>query len=187
MSISTREARAIAAAYADGPCPAIAAFAAGITVCSVEGDIVDPFLETAEPISELVKLLAVFVFGLLLEAQLFTDMTAGAWLLVIVILFAIRPLALGVALIGSRTGRAEFAAAAWFGPKGFASVVYGLLVFGSAVDHAALDFGVIAATIAASMVLHSSTDVPIAQWFARRSGASDDATDDGGLRIAREG
>ena len=32
MSISTREARAIAAAYADGPCPAIAAFAAGARV-----------------------------------------------------------------------------------------------------------------------------------------------------------
>ena len=32
MAISTKDARAVAAAYADGPCPAITAFAAGAQV-----------------------------------------------------------------------------------------------------------------------------------------------------------
>lgn len=32
MALSTKDARAVAAAYADGPCPAITAFAAGAQV-----------------------------------------------------------------------------------------------------------------------------------------------------------
>lgn len=149
----------------------IAAFVAGITVASRADDIVGPFRAAWEPAEELLKLLAVFLFGMVLERELFAAMTWRSWLLVAVLLLTVRPMALGVAMIGSHIGRPELLAAAWFGPKGFASVVYGLLVLGSAVDHVALDFGVIAATIGLSMLLHSSTDVPIAQWFERREHA----------------
>ena len=56
----------------------------------------------------------------------------------------------------------------WFGPKGFASVLYGLLVLGSGAPGAELMFHVIVVAIVFSIVAHSSTDVPIAGWFARR-------------------
>lgn len=48
----------------------------------------------------------------------------------------IRPAALLVSLVGARVGRRELLAAAWFGPKGFASVVYGLLVLQSGIARA---------------------------------------------------
>lgn len=61
----------------------------------------------------------------------------------------------------------EQAVAAWFGPKGFASVVYGLLILEAGVEGADEMFHVVALVIFASILAHSSTDVPIAQAFAR--------------------
>jgi NhaP-type Na+/H+ or K+/H+ antiporter len=59
----------------------------------------------------------------------------------------------------------EQAAAAWFGPKGFASVVYGLLVLNSSVDSAGTIFHLVAITVALSILLHSSTDIVVARSF----------------------
>ncbi len=53
--------------------------------------------------------------------------------------------------------------AAWFGPKGFASVVYGLLAVQAGIPDAHHVFDLVAVTIALSIVLHSTTDVPIAK------------------------
>jgi NhaP-type Na+/H+ or K+/H+ antiporter len=61
----------------------------------------------------------------------------------------------------------ELAVAGWFGPKGFASVVYGLLVASAGVPGGDRIFGLIALTTALSIVLHSSTDVPVARRFER--------------------
>jgi sodium/hydrogen antiporter len=55
--------------------------------------------------------------------------------------------------------------AAWFGPKGFASVVYGLLALHSGILDGQRLFDLVAITIALSVVLHSSTDVPVAKML----------------------
>ena len=55
--------------------------------------------------------------------------------------------------------------AAWFGPKGFASVVYGLLVLQAGIPQGEEAFTLIAVCIAFSIIAHSSTDVPIARVF----------------------
>ncbi len=75
------------------------------------------------------------------------------------------PLALAVSFQGSSIGRREWAAAAWFGPKGFASVVYGLIVLESGVELSDEMFHLIAVVVAASILLHSSTDVVVARQF----------------------
>jgi len=53
----------------------------------------------------------------------------------------------------------------WFGPKGFASVVYGLLVLESGITAANEIFHLVALTIVMSILLHSSTDVVVARAF----------------------
>ena len=63
----------------------------------------------------------------------------------------------------------EQAAAMWFGPKGFASVVYGLLVLGSGIADANVLFHLIALTIAVSIIAHSSTDVVVARQFKQEA------------------
>ncbi len=86
-----------------------------------------------------------------------------------------RPLALAVSLVGSELSGRERATAAWFGPKGFASVVYGLLLLNAAVPQGNEMFHIIALVIIGSMIAHSSTDVLIAHWFARKQAAEDAA------------
>ena len=75
---------------------------------------------------------------------------------------AVRPASMLLSLIRTPMPRAERLTAAWFGPKGFASVVYGLLVLQAGIPSGEKLFDLIAVTIALSIILHSSTDVPVA-------------------------
>jgi NhaP-type Na+/H+ or K+/H+ antiporter len=78
-----------------------------------------------------------------------------------------RPVAIAVALLGSDISKSEWAAAAWFGPKGFASVAYALLLLQEGVVGGQKLFEVIAVAVATSIVLHSSTDVVVARQLRK--------------------
>jgi NhaP-type Na+/H+ or K+/H+ antiporter len=145
----------------------LAAFFAGVTVASVDTGSRERFLEYAEPLAELLKLGSVLIFGALLSFDIFTEVEWWVYLYAILVLFLARPLALGLALIGSRLDWRERIATAWFGPRGFASVVYGLLVLGSRVYRAEDLFQFISIVILGSMIAHSTTDVLVARWFER--------------------
>jgi sodium/hydrogen antiporter len=146
----------------------LAAYAAGITIATVAPEMRDAFAELGGQISELVKLLAVLMFGALISPQLLAEVPWTAYLFGILLLVFARPAAVELSLLGSGMPWEERLTAAWFGPKGFASVLYGLLVLASGAPGAELMFHVIVVAIVLSIVAHSSTDVPIAAWFARR-------------------
>lgn len=145
----------------------LAAFTAGITVASVAPDIEDSFAEFGELVTELLKLAAILVFAALISPQFLAEISASGYVFALLALVLARPLAIGVALLGSGLPARQQAAAAWFGPKGFASVVYGLIVLESGAARADEMFHLIALVIVASILTHSSTDVPIAHAFAR--------------------
>lgn len=147
----------------------LAAFAAGITLATIAPRAHGVFAAIGESATELLKLAALLVFGSLLSPSFLGALPAGGWVFAVVALFAVRPLAIAVALAGADLTRPEKIVAAWFGPKGFASVVYGLLVGSTSLRHGDLIFHLIAITTALSILLHSSTDVPVANWFARIS------------------
>jgi NhaP-type Na+/H+ or K+/H+ antiporter len=94
-------------------------------------------------------------------------------------LIVVRPVALLLALWGSELDWSERLTAAWFGPKGFASVVYGLIILSAGVRNADEIFHLIALVIAASIVAHSSTDVLIARWFHQRHKDSENRYSEG--------
>jgi NhaP-type Na+/H+ or K+/H+ antiporter len=146
----------------------VAAFSAGMTMASVQGDLTEEFEAIGEPIAELMKLAALLVFGALFSWEFLQAMSWQGYLFAALALIAVRPAALCVALIGDGMPKDQFAAAAWFGPKGFASVTYGLMVLRSGTDHARDIFGLAALVIAMSIVAHSSTDVAVAGWIIRR-------------------
>lgn len=145
----------------------LAAFSAGITIASAAPEMRDAFIEYGEYIAEIVKLLAIFVFGSLIAPSLLGDVPPLGYVFAVLILVVARPLAVEIALIGSKLPWEERATAAWFGPKGFASVLYGLLVLESGNPDAEYLFHLIVVAISLSIVAHSSTDVPIAGYFAR--------------------
>ena len=146
----------------------LAAFVAGATLATVAPRAPATFARIGDTGSELVKLAALLVFGSILSPSFIRDLRWGAWAFAFVALFAVRPAAIAVALARSRLGVRERLVAAWFGPKGFASVVYGLIIVSSSVPGSDLLFHLIAITTALSIVLHSSTDVPVARWLGRR-------------------
>lgn len=82
------------------------------------------------------KFAALLVFGALLRPQLFVSIGFGGWMVAILTLVLVRPASLAASLVGADLTRRELFAAAWFGPKGFASVVYGLLVLHSGIPNA---------------------------------------------------
>ena len=88
----------------------------------------DAFHEFGDLVAELLKLAAVLVFGALISPRFLGEIPLRGYLFAVAALIVVRPLALAVALLGGGLSRGEWLAAAWFGPKGFASVVYGLLI-----------------------------------------------------------
>jgi len=143
----------------------LAAFAAGITVATIGHKEREAFEHFGELVAEIFKLAALLVFGALLSPAFFGGITWTGWAFAILALVVARPVALWLSFLRSRLGMREQLAAMWFGPKGFASVVYGLLVLASGVPAAGQIFALSAFTIVLSIVLHSSSDVIVARGF----------------------
>lgn len=143
----------------------LAAFGAGATLATTSPAASAAFEHFGDLLSELTKFAALLVFGALLTPVRLGALGVGAWALAVLAIVVVRPLSLLVSLAGARLPRRERLAAAWFGPKGFASVVYGLLALEAGIHRGPLVFDVVAATIALSIAAHSTTDVPIARMY----------------------
>ncbi|MFI6898105.1 cation:proton antiporter [Streptomyces sp. NPDC050256] len=145
--------------------PYLAAFSAGAVLAAISPEAKAAFEPLGEALAELAKFAALLVFGALLTPQLFGDLSLGGYVAVVLAIVLIRPASLLLSLIGTRFDRRERLVAAWFGPKGFASVVYGLLVLQAGIPQGEAAYTLIAVCIAFSIIAHSSTDVPIARLF----------------------
>jgi NhaP-type Na+/H+ or K+/H+ antiporter len=143
----------------------IAAFTAGLTVATVGPRQRHAFEHFGELGAELLKLAALLVFGALISPVFLAEIGWTGWIFVGVAIVIARPVALWLSFLGAGLNLREQAAAMWFGPKGFASVVYGLIVLESGITKADVLFHLIAGTIVVSILLHSSTDVTVARWF----------------------
>lgn len=142
----------------------LAAFSAGITVATFGPRQRESFEHFGELIAEVFKLAALLVFGALITPSLLAVGWQG-WLFALGALALARPIAIWVSFLRAGLSLREQAAVAWFGPKGFASVVYGLLVLASGITAAPQVFQIVAVTIVTSILLHSSTDIVVARWF----------------------
>ncbi len=145
--------------------PYLAAFSAGAVLAAVSPEAKEAFEPLGEALSELAKFAALLVFGALLTPGLFGDLPWQGYMAVVLAIVLIRPVSLLISLAGARFERRVKLTAAWFGPKGFASAVDGLLVLQSGIPHAEEAYPLIAVCIAVSIVARSSTDVPIARMF----------------------
>jgi NhaP-type Na+/H+ or K+/H+ antiporter len=91
----------------------------------------------------------------------------------------IRMMPVAVSLVGLRFRRDTMGLMGWFGPRGLASVIFGLLAFDSltgAGKEAGLLASVVAWTILLSVLAHGLSAQPLAAWYARRlKGAPADA------------
>jgi len=123
---------------------------------------------------ELLSLVLWFLFGGFLVTVLDAAPT-GVVVYALLSLTVVRMVPVALALIGSRLHASTVAFIGWFGPRGLASIVFGLLAFDDLgrTDGAAV-LGAITATVLASVVLHGITAGPLAAWYSTRVGMLDD-------------
>jgi sodium/hydrogen antiporter len=149
----------------------IAVYVAAIVLGVRRPDIRRYFERQAADIVELVKLGVFVVFGALLTLDgLFGSGWAAVGVVAITLLVA-RPVAVFVALAGTRTSTATRAFMSWFGPKGVATMTFSLLVLGQQIDARVTIFNLAALTVFCSILAHGVTDTAGAEWVARRAEA----------------
>lgn len=140
----------------------LAAFAGGLAFRRFQRDStvhdgVHAGAETAEKFGELAVLL---VLGSLVTTSGLAEPGIGGWLLVLAILFVVRPVSVLVALAGSRLPRGDRTFLAWFGVRGLGSLYYvaAALSYGVLPRQQELEiFWTVAVAIILSVVLHGAT------------------------------
>jgi sodium/hydrogen antiporter len=147
----------------------IAVFVCAITLGILRPDIRENFARRSEDIIEVVKLGIFVVFGSLLT---FGGLLGDDWAAVGIVaftLFIARPVAVFAALAGTRVDTATKAFMAWFGPKGVATMAFGLLVLAEDIPSGERIFNLAAFTVFCSVILHGLSDTPGANWIANRA------------------
>ena len=146
----------------------VAAFAAGLAFGYIAEDHCDTAADFTEDEGQLLALLTFMFFGALLVGPRLDEITVEIAIYTLLSLTAIRMVPVAISLIGMHLEFPTIGYLSWFGPRGLASILFGLFV----VEHAELAgsetiLNVVTWTVLGSVVLHGLTAVP----FAGRYGA----------------
>ena len=147
----------------------IAAFVGGLVVGPTVERVGERLLRFTDAEGQLLNLSVFFIFGVLVLGLL----DALTWQIVLYVLLSltvVRMLPVAVALFGTHLRGVSMLFAGWFGPRGLASIVLGLIV----VSEAPLLAGreeiemAVALTVLFSVLLHGVTAAPLSAVYARR-------------------
>ncbi len=143
----------------------IAAFAAGLTFGRVSPDS-EHLGEYTEDTAQLAAAVSFFLFGNVLLGPALSEATVGILVCAIGALTVGRMVPVAVAMTGTGAAAPTVAFVGWFGPRGLASILFGLLLLEEELVGADALFAIVAWTVLLSVVLHGAT----AAWGARRYG-----------------
>jgi len=147
----------------------IAVYVCAITLGIRRPDIRASFEHRSQDLIEVVKLAIFVVFGSLLTLHgLFGDGWAAAGIVAFALLVA-RPLAVLVALIGTKVDVPTKLFMGWFGPKGVATMTFALLVLSDHIVSGERIFEIAALAVFVSIIAHGLTDTAGSDWIARRA------------------
>ena len=147
----------------------IAAFVGGLVVGPTVDRVGERLLRFTEAEGQLLNLSVFFIFGVSVLGLL-VGLTWQILLYVLLSLTVVRMLPVAVALLGTHLQGVSVLFAGWFGPRGLASIVLGLIV----VSEAPLLAGreqielAVALTVLLSVLLHGITAAPLSAAYARR-------------------
>jgi NhaP-type Na+/H+ or K+/H+ antiporter len=158
----------------------VAGFVAGIAFgASTRGRLAES-ADYTETTGTLLSLFVWTIFGAVFVVP--SALLAFDWRVVgyaVLSLTLIRMLPVALSLVGLRFRRDTLGLMGWFGPRGLASVIFGIMAFDSltgASQGAGLLASVVTWTILLSVLAHGLSAQPLAMWYARRlKGAPADA------------
>jgi NhaP-type Na+/H+ or K+/H+ antiporter len=147
----------------------IAAFVGGLLVGPVVKRVGEHLIRFTEAEGQLLSLSVFFIFGAL-AAGLVQSLSWVIVLYALLSLTVIRMLPVAISLLGTHLSGVSVLFAGWFGPRGLASIVLGLIV----VEEAPLLAGrdeielVVTLSVLLSVLLHGVTAAPLSAVYARR-------------------
>jgi NhaP-type Na+/H+ or K+/H+ antiporter len=155
----------------------IASFVAGLLFGALRhgsGGEVAHFLEQG---SDVLNAVTFVVFGAVILGPALHHLTWETVVYAVLSLTVVRMLPVAVALMRSGAERPTVAFIGWFGPRGLASIVFGVLLVDEAdLPHAQTLLVAIAVTVALSVVAHGLSAAPLTglyvAWFTGRTGRS---------------
>ncbi len=131
----------------------------------------EQLIRFTEAEGQLLNLSVFFVFGVLALGFMGT-LTWPVALYALLSLTAIRMLPVAVSVLGTHLSGVSVLFAGWFGPRGLASIVLGLIVIAEAPQLAGagqIEL-VVASTVLLSVLSHGVTAAPLSAAYARRVG-----------------
>jgi NhaP-type Na+/H+ or K+/H+ antiporter len=159
----------------------IAAFVGGLGFAAA-GREAARFVPFVEETGALVSLLVWLLFGVIAVVPALEGLTWQTAAYAVLSLTLIRMLPVAVALLGTGLGRATIAFVGWFGPRGLASVVFGLLALEALGEQAAKPaVSVIAFTVLLSVIAHGLTAEPLAKRYGARLSPAEHSAGAAGL------
>ena len=157
----------------------IAAFVGGLAVGPTVEHVGERLIRFTEAEGQLLNLSVFFIFGVLVVG-LIQPLSWEVALYALLSLTVIRMLPVGISLIRTRLRSISVLFMGWFGPRGLASIVLGLIVVAEAPTLAGREQVelVVALTVLLSVLLHGVTAAPLSAAYARRiEGMAADVTE----------
>jgi NhaP-type Na+/H+ or K+/H+ antiporter len=150
----------------------IAAFVAGLAVQIPFKEAGSHSLEFGEEWGQLFNLIVFFLFGMLVVRD-WRQFTLAGWIYALLSLTVVRMLPVAVALIGTRLSTPTALFMGWFGPRGLASIVLGMVYLEQELNlpgEQTIRLAVMA-TVALSIFAHGLSAIPGIGIYARKVAA----------------
>jgi sodium/hydrogen antiporter len=146
----------------------IAAFVGGLVVGPSVERVGEQLIRFTEAEGQLLNLSVFFIFGVLVVGLL-ESLSWQVALYALLSLTVIRMLPVALSLMGTHLRGISLLFAGWFGPRGLASIVLGLIVVAEAPLLAGREEieAVVASTVLLSVLLHGVTAAPLSAVYAR--------------------
>jgi NhaP-type Na+/H+ or K+/H+ antiporter len=167
---------AYAAAGSLGGSGFIAAFVGGMVFGGVSRQHGLGTTYLAEEVGSILAAVTWMGFGALAISAAWPDITWRVVLYALLSLTVVRMLPVAVALAGTGAGRQTLAFMGWFGPRGLASIVFGLLALERSVPDSHTLLATVVVTVGLSVFVHGLTAKPFVaayhRWYSDRTAAA---------------
>jgi len=150
----------------------VAAFVAGLAFGAVAREHCASAYDFAEDEGELLALLTFLAFGATVVGPAVAEASLRTVVYALASLTVVRMIPVFIALLGTRLKRPTIAYIGWFGPRGLASILFGVFLIEETGDGLSGEiFSTVVVTVVLSMLLHGTTAAPLslryAAWFNR--------------------
>lgn len=151
----------------------IATFVGGLAFGAIARVECDSVAEFTDDVAHLLAMLSFIVFGALVVGPSLDELDWRVGLYAVGSLVVVRPAAIGLSLVGAKLQRPTIAFFGWFGPRGLASILFGIVALEQAHGtDLGIVFVVMSWTVLLSIVVHGLTAgigaEAYGRWWASR-------------------